>query len=615
MSKGARSGMLEYLNKRLPRSIRSRLILASLACILLPAAFTLSIYNSLTEKAVRQQAATNAENALELVNVSVTQRMGGMLNIVNYIQVNSGLNTYFKLVASGNEGGDPYSRFTEANRVLEQLDSLTVLGERSYVTVLLTNGSYYMNYSVSDYNPLDWMDRPWFEKLNSLRGLESYWTGPEPTTFNYDKFDHPYQISVARPLRRGDSEIYGYVIVTVMEDQFNQIFRKLSAGQEVLLTDAVGTIVSHRNPEQVGASFTYAAPEGDTRSSLIRKGKETYLLTERNIPMAGWRLVMMQPYKEAIVNISSIFNKVFLFQMISFAVFLLILIFLVRAFTQPLVRLSKVTTAVQRGNLEVRTGVRGNDEIGRLGLLFDQMLDRVKEMIAEISASQARKRNAELKMLQAQINPHFLFNVLNSIRMKIMKHGDLESAKMVGSLSVLLRMTISREEDEITLHEEIDLVSHYVSLMNLRQREAALLDLQIDPEAFLVRVPRFILQPVVENALIHGLRQRAGLITIRAVLRAGEVILSVYDNGGGMPPEQLADIRTKLADGTLPAEVQGRGGHFSGIGLHNVAERMAMIHGEAFRMHISSEPGSGTAIEMHFPQREGARDVQRDAGG
>lgn len=607
--------MLEYLNKRLPRSIRSRLILASLACILLPAALTLSIYNSLTEKAVRQQAATNAENALELVNGSVTQRMGGMLNIVNYIQVNSGLNTYFKLVASGNEGGDPYSRFTEANRVLEQLDSLTVLGERSYVTVLLTNGAYYMNYSVSDYNPLDWMDRPWFEKLNSLRGLESYWTGPEPTTFNYDKFGHPYQISVARPLRRGDSEIYGYVIVTVMEDQINQIFRKLSAGQEVLLTDAGGTIVSHRNPERVGASFTYASPEGDARSSLIRKGKETYLLTERNIPMAGWRLVMMQPYKEAIVNISSIFNKVFLFQMVSFAVFLLILICLVRAFTQPLVRLSKVTTAVQRGNLEVRTGVRGNDEIGRLGLLFDQMLDRVKEMIAEISASQARKRNAELKMLQAQINPHFLFNVLNSIRMKIMKHGDLESAKMVGSLSVLLRMTISREEDEITLHEEIDLVSHYVSLMNLRQREAALLDLQIDPEAFLVRVPRFILQPVVENALIHGLRQRAGLITIRAVMRAGEVILSVYDNGGGMPPERLADIRTKLADGTLPAEGQGRGGHFSGIGLHNVAERMAMIHGEAFRMQISSEPGSGTVIEMHFPQREGARDVQRDAGG
>ena len=94
-------------------------------------------------------------------------------------------------------------------------------------------------------------------------------------------------------------------------------------------------------------------------------------------------------------------------------------------------------------------------------------------------------------MLQAQIHPHFLFNVLNSIRMKVMKRGDPESAKMIGSLSVPLRMTISREEDEIALHEEIDLISHYVALMNLRQKEEVRLELDIAPEAFLFKVPRF----------------------------------------------------------------------------------------------------------------------------
>ncbi|MNJ54037.1 Sensor histidine kinase YehU [compost metagenome] len=267
---------------------------------------------------------------------------------------------------------------------------------------------------------------------------------------------------------------------------------------------------------------------------------------------------------------------------------------------------------MQRGNLEERSGIRGNDEIGRLGWLFDQMLDRVKEMIAEVSDTQARKRKAELKMLQAQINPHFLFNVLNSIRMKIMKRGDLESGKMIGSLSILLRMTISREEDEIYLHEEIDLISHYVSLMNLRQKEEVELVLDIAPEAFLVKVPRFFLQPIVENAMIHGLSQQAGLIRIQAIRDGRQLIVRVEDDGGGMDSHQLECITHKLELSATDLKLLNNSetsGHFSGIGLANVVERMRMFCGEGFSIHVRSEPGTGTVIEMFIPIGEGMRHV------
>lgn len=604
--------MFKRLSYFAPRSIRAKLILAAVACILIPAAFTLNVYHALTQKAVKQQAIANAENSLELVNGSVTHLLKGMLDIANYIQVNAGLNTYFKLVASGYEEPDPYRKFTDANRVLEQLDSLTVVGEKSYVTVLLTDGSYFMNYSVSDYNPRDLLQEPWFEQLDELQGLDSYWIGAEPTQFKYDRFDHPYQVSVAHTLRLANSDIYGYVVVTVMEDQVSDIFSELTAGQEVRLVDAAGRVVADRNKDNIGGidggqdqkQLGLAAAE---TAFISRDDGKPRLVAEQSIALNGWRLILTQPYQEATVNISSIFNRVFLFQIISFIVFMAMLIMLVRTFTRPLVRLGKAASAVQRGNLEVRSGVRGNDEIGRLGLLFDQMLDRVREMIAEISATQARKRTAELKMLQAQINPHFLFNVLNSIRMKVMKQGDLESAKMIGSLSTLLRMTISREEDEITLHEEIELVSHYMRLMNLRQKQEVTLELAVGPEAFLVKVPRLILQPLVENALIHGLTQQAGVIRIAASMEHDGLLLTVEDNGAGMEEAKLEATLRRMNDTGAAAEQAALKpkGHFSGMGLHNVMERMCLRFGPMFHVEIRSEPGLGTVIEMYIPHDRG----------
>lgn len=601
--------MINRLRYLALRSIRHKLIFASIVCIVVPAVISLIVYNGLSREAVKRQAVSNARDSLQLVAGSVTNLLSSKLNIANYIQVNSGLNTYFKQVASGNEEKDPYRRFTDANRVLEQLDSLTVVGEQTYVTVLLTNGAYYMNYSVSDYNPPDLTRQPWFRQMKELRGLESYWTGPERTVYVQDQADHPYQLSIARSLRLANSEIYGYVVVSWVEDQVSGIFDRLSKGNRVLMVDSAGTIVS--GPAgQIGKKFAYAdLNEGTKPYSIERIDGEKFLVVEQEIPMNGWHLVLMQPYQDAIVDLNAIFSKVFLFEMISFFVFLLLLIVLVRRFTTPLVRLGKVTNAVQRGNLDVRSGVAGNDEIGRLGLLFDQMLDRVKEMIAEVSDHQARKRRAELKMLQAQIHPHFLFNVLNSIRMKVMKRGDPESAKMIGSLSVLLRMTISREDDEILLHEEIDLISHYVALMNLRQKEEAVLQLDIDPEAFLIKVPRFFLQPLVENAMIHGLSRQAGTISIRAVTEAERIILTVADDGAGMEEERRQELMRILNGAAYEAEPSPSSGSFSGIGLPNVAERMNMMFGDGFQACVNSEPGAGTVIEMHIPRKEGLRDV------
>mgnify|MGYP001232469613 CR=1 FL=1 len=594
------------------RSVRHKLMAASIVCILVPALFTLLIYNALTQEAVKKQSVTNAHDSLQLVHDSVTNLMKSMLNVANYIQVNPGMNAYFKqLGAGGADKGDPYTQFTERKYVLDQLDSLTVLGEKCYVTVLLSNGQYFTNYSIQEFDPLSLRQEPWFGRLQTLQGFQSYWTGAEPTAFRLDKLNHAYQISVARTLRK-DNAIYGYIVVTFFEDEISAIFSRLQAGQELMLVDGEGRIVSDKDKARIGqpASADPRADFADDASSIRKIDGKKMLIVRMPIVINGWILVLEQPYKEAIVNIASIFNRVFVFQAASFFAFLLLLLALLRAFTTPIVRLGKVATTVQRGNLSVRSGIRGPDEIGRLGFLFDQMLDRVQEMIAEVSVTQARKRKAELRMLQAQIRPHFLFNVLNSIRMKVLRRGDQDSANMISSLSKLLRMTISKEEDEITLHEELELLSSYVELMNLRQREAARLTLDVASEAFLCKVPRFFLQPVVENALIHGLKQRAGRIAVRAELGRLFLVLTVEDDGAGMDSKALAALRRKLQSAEPLAEGRDEDrGSFSGIGLRNVVERMRMVFGDGFRMEVKSEQGKGTAIRMFIPRKEEERDV------
>lgn len=585
-------------------------MVAAIACILIPAALTQFIYTSLTQDAVRRQAISNAQDSLLLVESSVANLLGSMLNMANYIQSNADMTSYFKLVVSGNlQTRDPYLNFTDRKRILEQLDSLTV-SDKSYVTIVLTDGTAFTNYSTSDYNPLLLLEEPWFERLDSLRWPSSHWIGSSPAMFDYLEEESPYQLSLARTLRRDDSRIYGYVVVTVMENQVSRLFERLSSDQEVMLLDESNRIISSGDVAQIGRTFSEIGPTtGRLNTSIIVAGDQKYLITEKPFAFNDWRLVSKQRYREAIVDISSIFNRVFIVQITSFVVFLLLLLALLRAFTKPLVQLGRTTATVQRGNLSVRSGIGGKDEIGRLGFMFDQMLDRVQEMIAEISDTQARKRKAELKMLQAQIHPHFLFNVLNSIRMKVMRHGDSESAKMIGSLSTLLRMTIDSEEDEIGLHEELELLAHYVELMNLRQKEKVVLSLDIASEAMLVRVPRFFLQPIVENALIHGFNQKAGRIRIRAEMQERVLRLTVEDDGVGMDAASVEALNRKLLRaigereakpdaGTAGTAGTGSGAAFSGMGLANVVERMRLLRGERFSIEVESREGEGTLVRL-----------------
>ncbi|MDF2963257.1 MAG: histidine kinase [Paenibacillus sp.] len=599
------------------KSFRTKLTLVSVACILLPALVTLTVYNSLTRDAVKEQAVSNAQQTLKLIDGHVSNALQYMIYLMNYIQFDLELNIALKQLNAtgyGNNQTVSNEQYIIGSEVLTKIDSLTAAGETSYLTIILNNGLFYTNYPLHEYNPGNLFKEPWLEKSKTVYGFNSYWVGTVPTVFQSESVNNPFQLTVVRPLRSENLTIYGYVVVTILESQIHQYFKELASSQEVMLLDRNDRILSHSEKAKVGQTFPYLQQaENNKDPDIVHIEGKDYLISQKDIVLNGWKLVSLTPYRTAVTKINSIFENVFLFQLVSFILFFILLMLALRAFTKPLQNLDKVAVSVQKGNLNVRSSIRGQDEIGRLGKSFDQMLDRISEMIVEITITQARKRKAELNMLQAQINPHFLFNVLNSIRMKVLGRGDRESAEMISSLSKLLRMTI-QDEGYIPLSAEVETVIDYMKLMNMRQKQKVQLDLDIDPNVYLERVPRFFLQPIIENALIHGLSQRNGIIRLQVSADEEYIRIRVEDTGQGMEEEALQQLRRRMTmRQEEDTELEKKG--FSSIGLTNVYERMIMTFGDAFRMEVDSEAGAGTSVMLFIPKQEGNTDVQSDARG
>jgi two-component system sensor histidine kinase YesM len=607
------------MHKRRTRlSFRYKLIWSSIACILIPAFLSLALSNYLTQDAVKEQAQDNAMQSLRLAEGYVSNLLNNMTYIANYIQVlDSNMRTILQRRAAETppEPFTPadYNQFTDTKTIIDKLDNISIIGEEVLVTILLSNRSYYANYSRDDYDPMRIFDAPWFSELQDIYGLESKWIGSRSYPRTREQTDESGYITLGRTLRYANRNIYGYVVVTIREEQIRKIFERIASGQEMMLLNEHGVIISHRDHERIGEIFDRKATGLTTDAG---GGADSYLLSELPLSaVSGWSLVSITPYEDAVSPINRIYNRVLVIQLISFFLFLLLLIYLLQKFTKPLVRLGKLAETVQRGNLEVRSRIRGDDEIGRLGYSFDQMLDRIKDMIREVQLGEMRKREAELAMLQAQINPHFVFNVLNSIRMKMLRKGDSENAEMISAMSRLMRMSIGSHHDTITLHEEIGIVIDYVKLMNLRQKENVELEIRADSETYLEEVPRFVLQPIIENSIIHGLGQQAGRIVIEARSKPQALIVTVEDNGQGMERSKLEEVRANLTADHVSGQVRSSN-RLSGIGLRNVVERMRLKFGQSFVLRIDSEPGSGTRIELHIPRfKEGVHHVQSHYGG
>lgn len=272
-----------------------------------------------------------------------------------------------------------------------------------------------------------------------------------------------------------------------------------------------------------------------------------------------------------------------------------------KSITRPIRQLEAVTDQVAKGDLLVRSEVRTDDEVGALSDSLNVMIDKINDLLAQVTTEQIRLRKAEFRLLQSQINPHFLYNTLDAI-VWLAEAGQMdEVVRMVGSLSAFFRTSLNQGRDIVTLREELQHVRSYLEIQQTRYQDILQYEIEVPDTLDPCLIPKITIQPLVENALYHGVKNKRGKgrITVSGSREDGVCRITVEDNGIGMSRERLARVQAGIRD----KEASGS----EVYGLYNVNERIRLNFGDPYGISIDSEEGKGTRVTILLPGNAAAR--------
>lgn len=407
-----------------------------------------------------------------------------------------------------------------------------------------------------------------------------------------------------------DSERVGVFAISISQDEMNLIVSQEPF--DSLLLDSKGTIVAAKNTSWVGKNIK----EMDFANDLTGRTKGTYefdfegkpskIIIDDLLPSDsdnGLKIISVFSI-ESIIHEANKVNQLGTTIILVSLVLATLLIYLFSSLlSNRLLKLNKSLNKVALGDFSTKLAIDGRDEIGQLARQFNYMVANIARLMDEVTESNEQRnqlllhqKEIKLKMLASQINPHFLFNALESIRMRLHMSGETEVATIVRLLGKLIRKNLEIGAKDIPLEDEFEIIRCYLEIQRFRYgNERLSYRLELETEGRELRIPPLIIQPLVENAVIHGLEQveKGGELTIRAYVQEKRLFVEVADNGLGMLPERLEEIRRAIG------ETEDRQEHR--IGLRNVNQRLVLTYGETSGLIIESEPGEGTRIRFSLP--------------
>lgn len=465
------------------------------------------------------------------------------------------------------------------------------------VIVIGDNGFCYSSQAGDNYDFASLKNQLWYKsifgKKDDITFISSF-----KDVFGVGK--KQYVFSASRRILNSDGNEVGTLLINIDEVYLSDIYQSALNGTNVIyIIDSNGNIISHTNKDMRGMNFinveNFKKLYGENDFRLTKKSVGEYLISNYHDTQTGWTIIEEMPSSFVLSDVYRAYIIISIIIGICFLIALVISYLVAGKVSKPLLDLCDSLNQVKEGNFDVVSKVAGYDEINLLKSSFNGMAQEIKKLLEDIKNKEAYKRRIENDLLRAQINPHFLYNTLFSIKCLAETRRPEEVSEMISALIDFLKMTLRKDADLICLSEEFIITEKYLVLQQMRYGDKLSFEFEPDEKTTQCMVPALILQPIVENAIFHGIeaKNEMGIIVISSEIQNERLIISISDDGAGMNEDTLE----RVIDTCTNKEYTRN----ESIGIANVSGRIKVDFGNEYGLHIESEAGIGTTVTIELP--------------
>jgi two-component system sensor histidine kinase YesM len=535
--------------------------------------------------------ADTAEQSIGLSNRQVIEQVS--LNLDNYRKEAASISDLIQRGINKAQSLPDTELEKRTDVILEMRDDIIS------IAVFTDRGELVMGNPFSKLKPsADIMQQEWFRR--ALVYPESTFSS-QPHVQDLFEVKHNWVLSLSKSVNFNykGKPVNGVLLIDFNFNALERLSQKAGLGKRgyVYVIDSEGNIIYHPHQQLIYAGLKTEAKEdilNNTYGSFQQyiNGEERFV-TIKSVGYTDWKVVGISYMDELSAAKEDIKSFSLWISILAIILVLTIVTLISAKITRPIKQLDRYMKKIEEGNFEVNVEIKGDREVVHLAKTFNLMMARIRQLMDQIVLEQEAKRKSELNALQAQINPHFLYNTLDSIVWMAENGKSEEVITMVTSLARLFRISISRGKNIISVKDELEHAKNYLIIQKVRYKSKFQFSIEADEEVLQYKTLKLLLQPIIENSLYHGVEYMVeeGFIKVSAKIVEGKLLYEVSDNGLGMKPEILENI--------LSYNSTNIGG--SGVGVKNVHERVQLCYGKEYGIKIESELEEGTTVRILLP--------------
>ena len=574
-------------------SLRTRMLLSNIVVALIPFLMFSIVSGSIFLDHAQKTAEEHSVQLIHQVSNSMDVYVETIEKMVNYIQLELQDTPFFTMETEDAPGWE-----SETDYIRSVLENVANSHREVAGIFIATKEDLYVSTGMSRISRDPFQNERWYREASENPEeiqLISVVTGRNIVTNRSYSIDDVF--SLAKAVQDPETgEVLGVILLDIRHDIIQSSINGVTIGEKgfVFVMDQednivytpVNGIVYRVNPKWVKAM--------EPMSVQIQGG--SYQIRSELSPYTGWRTVGVFSMDEVMSSVNTIVYILFTCVIISLVLVVIVSFKFSRTLTNPIFKLKRLMKQAESGDLTVRFNFEHNDEIGELGQSFNHMIARMDQLIQMVYVEQENKRTAEMKSLQEQIKPHFLYNTLDTISWMARDYDAEDIVRLVDALTNMFRIGLSHGKDIITVKEEITHVSNYLYIQKIRYKDKLNYVIHVDESLYAIEVPKLILQPLVENAIYHGVKAKrgGGTITITGVPEGENLVFTVQDNGAGMPQEKVEELNRRMSERSVLDEQKS-------FGLFYIRERIQLCYGTGYGVHVESALGEGTRVTITLP--------------